>query len=238
LALGVAGLIHLIVLFWSPGFQPTGDPGATREHEMQAVRLVPLGELQRAEIRRPAPPVRVGTRARVGLAGRSVPGRPAIARDPVPAPPKLPEVEPDAELAAIAEAANVLADAAPPIVVPALPPDAAAPTLADPEIARFRHVTALMEKPELMNRSEVRRALLREYPRALQRRGVEGVVMVWYWIDDVGKVEKYEIRGSSGSLELDAAAERVIPVMRFRPATEWGKKVPVIVTLPIRFEAR
>jgi protein TonB len=93
-----------------------------------------------------------------------------------------------------------------------------------------------MEKPELVNRTQVRRALLREYPRALQRQGVEGAVIVWFWIDEKGKVQKYEIRGSSGHQALDAAAERVIPVMKFRPAKERGKAIPVVVTLPIRFE--
>jgi TonB family protein len=106
----------------------------------------------------------------------------------------------------------------------------------DAALARFRRVTPLMERPELVNRSQVKRALLREYPRALQRQGIEGAVIVWFWIDEKGKVQKYEIQGSSGHHALDAAAERVIPVMKFRPAKEKGEAVPVVVTLPIRFE--
>src|SRR5690625_7572247 len=79
-----------------------------------------------------------------------------------------------------------------------------------------------MQKPELVNRSEVKRVLRREYPRALQRRGVEGSVVVLFWIDEEGEVEKYELRVSSGNEELDAAAERVITKMEFRQGIEKG----------------
>src|SRR5690606_2621010 len=93
-------------------------------------------------------------------------------------------------------------------------------------------------KPELMNRREVTRALERRYPAALRGGNVEGAVVVVFWIDEKGAVQRYEIRKSSGSAALDAAGEEVIEIMEFRPAVDRGEPVKVIVALPIRFQLR
>lgn len=106
------------------------------------------------------------------------------------------------------------------------------------EFADYEHVSPSMVAPELVNRAEVQRALERNYPIALQRARVEGTLTVWFWIDEEGAIQKYEIRSSSGNEELDEAAETVIETMEFRPAVYQGKTVPVIVTLPIVFEVR
>ncbi len=234
LSLGMAGLVHLLLFLWSPPFRPGNSAGGVREHEMRAIRLVPASELQQTTIRRPAPPTPVGERERERRADRRELGRRVTGTGPIPASPRAPELALSDEVAELVEAASTLTLPSPQVVVPPLPTPAPAP--AEAGLDRFRPVNALMEKPELVNRSQVRRALLREYPRELQRKGVEGNVLVWFWIDEKGKVQKYEIRGSSGHVALDAAAERVIPVMKFRPAKERGKAIPVVVTLPIRFE--
>lgn len=230
----LAAAIHLALLFWGPALH-YDSAGGERGETMQALRLIPLGEVQRVEIIKPAPPLRSAGGEQSQRSARSESRRrgPKLAGAPLPRA-SAPVLSADA--ASLIESAGRVRYAPPAIEVPPLPPPAPAPPEPESGLGRFKQVNALMEKPELLNRSQVRRALLRAYPRELQRAGVEGAVIVWFWIDEKGKVEKYEIRGSSGHQALDAAAERVIPIMKFRPARERGETVPVIVTLPIRFE--
>jgi protein TonB len=147
-----------------------------------------------------------------------------------PAAPEPPRLELPGDLVVVAEPSIEETIRAPEIPIPARPKEAVE------ELADFEHFMPYMVQPELVNRSEVARALEREYPRALQNRGIEGSVVVWFWIDEEGKVRKYEIRQSSGHAALDEAAVRVIPIMKFRPARRHGEPIRVIVALPIRFE--
>lgn len=156
-------------------------------------------------------------------------------REPVPRPaaPVVPDVTvpDDIEVPTI----EVVNDDTPELDEIPPPPDLG-PIGPSAEFADYKHVVPSMVAPELVNRSEVQRALERNYPRALQRAGVEGTVMVWFWIDEDGIIQKHEIRVSSGSERLDEAAERVIDTMEFRPAVRHGEPVRVIVALPIVFE--
>lgn len=111
-------------------------------------------------------------------------------------------------------------------------------TVVSDEMAGFEYFVPSMVKPELVNREEVRRSLEREYPRYLQNAGIGGALMILFWIDEKGAVHKYEIKRSSGRKVLDEAAERVVPVMKFRPAYKRGRPVKIIVALPVRFESR
>lgn len=106
------------------------------------------------------------------------------------------------------------------------------------ELARYQYFAPYMVRPELLNRNEVRRVLEQRYPNVLRGGHAEGAVLVVFWIDEFGEVQKYEIRQSSGSKALDEAVESVIPMMKFRPAMERGEPVKVIVALPIRFQVR
>src|SRR5690625_301307 len=218
-SLAIAVAIHLLILFFWRAPLPDGDPTTEmRESNMRELRLVELEEVGRPELRRPAAP---------RAAGPAPPAIPAA-----PAPPDLALVETEATRIVEESFEALYIPTTPPLEVPPPPePEEVVPT----GLERFRPVTALMQKPELVNRSEVKRVLRREYPRALQRRGVEGSVVVLFWIDEEGEVEKYELRVSSGNEELDAAAERVIPKMKFRPAIEKGEAVAVVVSLPITF---
>lgn len=110
-------------------------------------------------------------------------------------------------------------------------------TIVSDDEAGFEHFVPSMVKPELVNRDEVRRKLEREYPRYLQNAGIGGALMILFWIDEAGEVHKYEIKRSSGRKALDEAAERVVPIMRFRPAYKLGRPVKIIVALPVRFES-
>lgn len=236
--LGVAGLIHLLLFLWGPGLRPAEFSSGVGKREMQALHLTPVEVIEKREVRRPAPPLPpvIGSPVRRSRT-TTPPARHVLETGIVPRAPRPPAVvEPGEEIAEWVEAAHEMASSVPAVEVPPLP--APAPALAEgvPGLREYRHVNALMEKPDLVNRGQVRRALIQEYPRELQRDRVEGSVLVWFWIDEKGKIQHYEIRASSGHMALDTAAERVIPKMKFRPAKERGKAVPVIVALPITFE--
>ncbi len=91
--------------------------------------------------------------------------------------------------------------------------------------------------PRLKNRDEVARALQRYYPDMLRDAGIGGRVIVWFLIDETGKVRKYQVKQSSGHDALDQAALKVADVMEFTPALNRDQKVPVWVALPVVFSA-
>jgi protein TonB len=92
--------------------------------------------------------------------------------------------------------------------------------------------------PEITNRTEVQRALEREYPPLLRDAGIGGTVTVWFFIDEEGRVQDRRLQESSGHSQLDEAAMDVATVMRFTAALNRDKKVPVWVTFPITFQVR
>lgn len=92
--------------------------------------------------------------------------------------------------------------------------------------------------PDLKNRDEVGRALEREYPPLLRDAGIGGTVIIYLFIDEEGVVQNTKVNTSSGHTSLDDAALRVGNVMRFSPAMNRDKKVPVWVSLPITFQVR
>ena len=92
--------------------------------------------------------------------------------------------------------------------------------------------------PQLQNRDEVGRALEREYPSLLRDAGVGGRVDVWIRISETGVVEVVRVQTSSGQPALDEAAIKVGQVMKFTPAMNRDKQVPVWVSIPITFQVR
>jgi protein TonB len=92
--------------------------------------------------------------------------------------------------------------------------------------------------PDIRNRTEVQRALQREYPPLLRDAGIGGTVQVWFFIDEDGLVQDTRVNQSSGHTALDEAAIKVAGVFRFSPALNRDKKVPVWVSLPITFTTR
>jgi len=90
-------------------------------------------------------------------------------------------------------------------------------------------------KPDVKNREEVQRALEREYPPLLRDAGIGGTVVVWFFIDDQGSVVRTLVRESSGFKGLDEAALKVAGIIRFTPALNRDKRVPVWISLPINF---
>jgi TonB family protein len=93
-------------------------------------------------------------------------------------------------------------------------------------------------EPELLNRRQVEDALLRNYPPILREAGVGGIATVWFFIDEDGRVERRLLNRKSGYDALDEAALRVAETMRFSPALNGSRKVPVWVEIPIVFTIR
>lgn len=93
-------------------------------------------------------------------------------------------------------------------------------------------------EPEFQNRSEIQRALVRNYPPMLRDAGIGGRATVWFLIDERGRVVDRRLSSSSGYAQLDEAAMAVAEVMRFSPAYNREDPVKVWVELPITFNAR
>lgn len=118
-----------------------------------------------------------------------------------------------------------------------LPPPPTASS-GDQDISRAPVFTPMTVAPELQNRTEVQRALERNYPPMLRDAGIGGRPTIWFFIDENGRVLNTKLEKSSGHPAMDEAAIAVAQVMRFSPALNRDKKVQVWVELPIIFTAR
>ncbi len=92
------------------------------------------------------------------------------------------------------------------------------------------------QPPQLANEAEVQQRLVEEYPDYLQDEGIGGRVVLWFLVDENGKVRKYFLKDSSGRAGLDRAALNVAARMRFRPAVNYDRHVAVWVALPVMFQ--
>ena len=93
--------------------------------------------------------------------------------------------------------------------------------------------------PKLMNAGELVRLLEAEYLTELKEEGiegVEGVVLLWLFVDETGRPVKLQLRRSSGFQSLDRIAQDVADQMRFRPAYNQNRPVGVWAAQQIRFE--
>ncbi|MGY1457484.1 MULTISPECIES: TonB family protein [unclassified Luteimonas] len=75
------------------------------------------------------------------------------------------------------------------------------------------------------------------YPARALRRGESGEVMLRIHVDARGVPDRVEIAASSGSRDLDRAAQRAVQRWRFRPAMRDGTPVAGVVTVPINFDS-
>ena len=92
--------------------------------------------------------------------------------------------------------------------------------------------------PDIQNRAEVIRAMEREYPPLLRDAGIGGTVQVFFFIDEEGVVQQFQVNVTSGHQALDDAALAVAGVYRFSPALNRDKRVPVWVSFGITFQVR
>ena len=115
-----------------------------------------------------------------------------------------------------------------------LPPP---PTETTVDIAAAPTFTPMTVRPEIRNRSAVIQAMERGYPPILRDAGI-GQVLVWFFINEQGRVVDNRIANSSGNAQLDEAALRVASVYEFTPALNRDQVVPVWVQIPITFQVR
>jgi periplasmic protein TonB len=118
-----------------------------------------------------------------------------------------------------------------------LPPPPTASAGAD-DISRAPTFTPMTVRPELQNTREIQRALERNYPPLLRDAGIGGTPVVWFFIDENGRVLRTQLSKSSGYDALDAAAIQVANMMQFSPALNRDKRVQVWVEIPVVFTAR
>lgn len=117
------------------------------------------------------------------------------------------------------------------------PPPTLAQTTAE-DLAQAPTFTPYTVRPDIKNRDEVQKALEREYPPLLREAGIGGEVLVWFFIDEEGRVVRTQVHQSSGQQALDAAALKVADIIQFTPALNRDKQVPVWISLPITFQIR
>ena len=98
---------------------------------------------------------------------------------------------------------------------------------------RFTPMTVV---PEILNRSEIVRALTRLYPSILRDNGIGGTVEVWFFISTEGRVLDSRVSVPSPHTQLNEAALEVANIFRFSPALNRETIVPVWIQLPITFE--
>jgi periplasmic protein TonB len=117
-----------------------------------------------------------------------------------------------------------------------LPPPPATSNTRD--LAGAPQYVPMTVRPELLNKADLERLLRRHYPPMLQQAGISGTPILWFFIDTDGRVLHARLHTSSGHPQLDEAALRVAPEMRFSPAMNRDKRVQVWVEIPIAFSSR
>ncbi len=120
-----------------------------------------------------------------------------------------------------------------------LPPELVKPEpVLDIDLSAAPTFTPFTVRPDITNRVDVARAMEEGYPPLLRDAGIGGTVLVWFFLDETGEVRRALLNESSGHKELDDAALRVAAAIRFTPAMNREKVVPVWIALPITFTTR
>lgn len=114
-----------------------------------------------------------------------------------------------------------------------LPPP---PSAESKNISAAPTFTPFTVRPHLKNEAQIAKALQRFYPPLLRNAGISGTVTMWFFIGKTGKVIKTQVNQSSGYDAFDNAAKKVAALMKFSPALNRDKKVPVWVSVPIEFQ--
>ena len=123
--------------------------------------------------------------------------------------------------------------------MPALPRRDTVTAAADvDELSSGPRYTAFTRAPSLRNIEQIQAHLGRTFPKKLRREGGDARSILWLLIDAGGEVRKALVRQSSGRMEVDSAALGATSLMRFEPAQQAGRQVPVWIQLPVRFRVQ
>jgi|GEM_PF-5938332 len=100
---------------------------------------------------------------------------------------------------------------------------------------RVYSVAEVTQPPTLHNACYVSLQLARNYPPLVRDAGQEGTVVLSVVVDPNGDPRDASVERPAQRPEFGAAALRVVGWMRFTPARRGGARVPVRVSIPIRF---
>ncbi|HEX5111287.1 MAG TPA: TonB family protein [Saprospiraceae bacterium] len=95
------------------------------------------------------------------------------------------------------------------------------------------------QKPEFPGGNEAMYKYLRghlTYPAAARENGISGTVVVQFLVNASGDIEKVIILKSPSSLFNSISTSTIQGMPKWKPAIYKGKAVPVIFTLPLKFE--
>lgn len=175
-------------------------------------RVMAMIVAAKAPERPPEIPPRVLPRVSPPKARAAVPNPVAASNDAAPAFVPMPEAPSIAATPAIAIDSAPVVATAPPTPEPATPPVAA---------PRFEAAYLDNVPPA--------------YPSLARQFREQGVVMLDVRVTPAGRADAVEIRKSSGSTRLDAAARAAVAHWRFVPARQGDTPVTAWVVVPIRF---
>jgi TonB family protein len=162
----------------------------------------------------------------LGRMGMTVPKR-----TPAPAPPK-PAAKPK-EWIQPKPGQKVAPASVPTQPVPTPPPEEPPPP-AEYNIGTGGE-SVLSRLPQLLNLSDLGAILKRFYPEEARTQGRESTVVLDLHIDGEGHVTNADVVQSGGA-DFDAAAQRVVKLLRFTPAFLGSQRVAVKMRQAIRFK--
>ena len=131
-----------------------------------------------------------------------------------------------------------------------LPPDPAAPKLAEPEPERERMETPEMPPPsppapavapkqaKIDAPPKPHKAIKPDYPKGARQRGEQGDVVLEIRVNAAGIVDRVDVVSPSGFPELDEAAVRAARAARFTPAKSGGSAVASTARLTLTFKLK
>lgn len=236
ISIGLALASHAVVLFGVPAIllRPAVESPETAYIEVSltaAPAVVPVADAE-PQVSQPAPPPTPLLDAEP-LPPKLEPQQP----DPVVAPPKPEDVKPPPT-----PAEPALAPPEPPQqVAAASTPDSATASPAT-DRAQPAGVSAaanqsnvggeyqLLNQPYYVKRGQAR------YPLEAKKLRQEGTVVLTLYINALGRLDKIEVKESSGCALLDEAAIAAERQSRFRPAYLGNRPVPSKAEVPYRFQ--
>lgn len=106
------------------------------------------------------------------------------------------------------------------------------------EASREHQAVVFTKPPEILNKGEIVRAMLHNYPAAARDRGIGGTVYLRVFVDEHGIEHDLQISRSSGNDLLDDAARKIVAIYRFSPALNHDKPVAAWITVPVTFNVQ
>lgn len=92
--------------------------------------------------------------------------------------------------------------------------------------------------PRLLNGGEIQKLLKEIDPSRLRDSGTSGTVVLYLYVDSIGRVTQVRPRSPSPEPEFNQAADSVVRAMRFTPATVAEEPISVWMMQRVDFDTR